>query len=68
MTEFERRLLESMSTRPGRVGFPMTVYTDALKAADRLIREGYVIERRLGSYPGFQITPKGREYLGGAQC
>lgn len=33
-------------------------------AAD-LIEDGHVIERRYGHQDGFQITDKGRAYLGG---
>lgn len=65
MNAFEHRLLNEMNTKPGRVGFPMTVYEQALPLAQRLLDEGYIRERRLGDYPGFQITDRGRAYLEG---
>lgn len=66
MTPIERAFLERLNGfRSGRCGWPVTTYEHALLEFTPLIREGYVRERRYHRSPGFQITDKGREYLGG---
>jgi predicted transcriptional regulator len=66
MTEFERRFLIALSNEPkGRVAYRLAEYSRLMENMGDLVTEGFITERRLGAYPGFQITQKGRQYLGG---
>lgn len=66
MNELEKKVLVKLAgERQGRMGWPRATHDAALPYLQTLIDEGYVVERRFYSFPGFQITAKGREYLGG---
>lgn len=67
MNELERQFLQKLAgEKQGRMGWPQPAHDLALPHLQRLIDEGYVVERRMYRFPGFQITDKGREYVGGA--
>ena len=52
----------------GRVAWPLQVWERAAKAACApLVERGLLIERRLGGYPGVQITDAGRAALASEQ-
>jgi hypothetical protein len=66
LTSTERAILEQCvgDNSMGRVGWPLRVWeSDARRACDPLIDLGLLIERRLGGYPGVQITEAGRTAL-----
>lgn len=66
MNEFEKQFLAKLATeKQGRMGWPWSAHEKALRHLKRIMDEGYVVERKLYSWPGFQITDKGRAYLGG---
>lgn len=66
LTDHERSFLIALSAEPkGRVGFPLTAYDKLMEHVGGLVEGGYLIQRRLGNYPGFQLTELGRQYLGG---
>jgi hypothetical protein len=48
----------------GRIGWPLSVWEAQAKAACApLVKSGMLKERRLGGYPGVEITPAGRAAL-----
>ena len=66
MTELETQFLVALAKeRQGRVGYKLTEFTRIMPFLERLVDEAYIRERRFGNGPGFQITDKGREWVGG---
>lgn len=60
----ERQFLTLLSAlHQGRCGFRPIPFEKARREFQGLLDAGLVRERRLGSNPGFQITPEGRAYL-----
>lgn len=50
----------------GRCGWPLHVWESpggAKQALEPFIKAGLIRERRLGTYPGAELTPAGREAL-----
>lgn len=63
-TSVERMFLALLSEQPqGRCGFRPIPFESARRQFQGLLDDGLIKERRLGSNPGFQITPEGRAYL-----
>ncbi len=56
-------LRECVEENPmGRIGWPLSMWNLGARAmCEPLIDQGLLIERRLGGYPGVQITDAGRE-------
>jgi hypothetical protein len=66
VTEVEKAFLERLSgMKQGRCSYALVKRQDAMSMAHGLLLGGHIRERDLGYFPGFQITDKGREYLGG---
>ena len=68
MTRVEREILaHCVRDNPtGRIGWPLSTWEGAGGARERclpLIKLGYLRERRLGGYPGVEITEAGRTAL-----
>lgn len=66
MTPDSTALLRLIASRKqGRVSYALLERDRAMAFAEPLLEAGYVIERRKGFEPGFQITEAGRQFLGG---
>lgn len=66
LTATEKAILEQcVEDNPiGRIGWPLSVWKGQAKAAcATLVKWGLLKERRLGGYPGVEITPAGRAAL-----
>ena len=66
LTEAQRAILSAADNQAGRCGWPLSVWEakgGARDACQPLIKAGLLIERRLGGYPGVQITEAGRAAL-----
>lgn len=64
LSPIERAFLEKLaSMKQGRAGQQVEKHEETRQRMQGLIDEGYVKERNLGFFPGWQITDKGREYL-----
>jgi hypothetical protein len=67
VTDIQRAFLTRLaSMKFGRCSYSLVQRDEAMEIVAGLIEGGYVRERDLGFMPGFQITDKGREHLGGA--
>lgn len=67
MSPHERKFLVALAAEPkGRVAYPLTAYDKLMEHVGGLVEGGYMIPRRMGLEPGFQITNRGREYLYGS--
>lgn len=68
MTPIARAFLERLAgMKFGRCSYSLVDRDGAVAIAGELVEAGYIRERDLGYFPGFQITDKGREYLGGVR-
>lgn len=66
LTDGQRELLRLFDNPMGRCGWPLSVWQQPGGAADAcrpLIKAGLLRERRLGGYPGAEITDAGRKEL-----
>lgn len=67
LTVDERQILGLLDNPTGRAGWPLSTWDIVRTASAGLIESGRVRERRLGSYPGLEITSAGRAALAGDQ-
>ena len=70
LTATERAILEQCGgDNPiGRIAWPLSVWEASAKAACApLVKSGMLKERRLGGYPGVEITPSGLQALSKAK-
>jgi hypothetical protein len=68
MTDLERAFLSRLAgMKFGRCSYALVNRDGVMEIVGALLAGGYVRERRLGHDEGLQITPLGKEYLGGVQ-
>jgi hypothetical protein len=62
-----RAFLSKLATMPkGRCGYELENFNKALELLSGLLDDGLIKARPLFPNQGFQLTDKGREFLGGA--
>jgi len=63
LTSDEMTVLGVLNNSTGRAGWPLGAWSNVAPVIRSLSAKGYARERRLGSYPGGEITPAGRAAL-----
>lgn len=66
MTELQKAFLTRLaSMKQGRVAYTPEEYDTLIPHIQRLVEDEYIRHRGFGFSGGFQITDKGRAYVGG---